>query len=217
MGKSGGGGLHQNSSKKETCASSAAIPNIDTSISGNSSTPAISTSPNSKSVSVPNLSYSESSSTTISPPTSAFSSSPSNASNNLNNASNSLFDGLSAIARVRSLINSSRFPSLSHNNPQMMNMNSSASNPATHHQQQQQQNRTNNDLNQNPNNPFLFGRTTPHSVSSLVRIALSSNFPGLKLFKTLILSHSMLSFFYFYMTIFFSFSLKYYIYFMQCN
>lgn len=132
---------------------------------------------NPKSVSVPNLSSTESSSMSTSA-NSVFSSplSP----NNLNNVSSSLFDSLSAIARVRSLINSSRFPSASQSSntflaPSSHHPNSScpsASNPSqnlhhSHHHHHQNPNQS--------NNPFLFGRAP---VSSLVRIALSSNFPG---------------------------------------
>jgi len=110
-------------------------------------------------------------------------------------SSSSLFDGLGAISRVRSLINSSRIPASgiqtgpataplgstgAYNpcsttagiNPTFTPSSSSVSHHQHHHSHH---------FHQAPgqsNNPFLFGRA-PHSVSSLVRIALSSHFPGL--------------------------------------
>ncbi|XP_035704354.1 E3 ubiquitin-protein ligase HECTD1 [Folsomia candida] len=154
---------------------------------------------NPKSVSVPNLSTTETSSLSTSS-NSVFSSPLSPGTNNLNNVSSSLFDSLSAIARVRSLINSSRFPSVSQNCNTLVTTTSHASPcpPNTNNPQQTPQNvhppaahhhnhhhhppppvptSQQHHPNHQSYNPFVFGRA-PHSVSSLVRIALTSNFPG---------------------------------------
>ena len=177
-----------------------------------------------KSVSVPNLSIAESTSSSMSTSSTTYSSNsvfssplaPTN--NNLSNmSSSSLFDGLGAISRVRSLINSSRLPSSGTvqganntsggggagsanpsggsgstggayppcspavnagiNHPSFNPTSSSTSSISSHHHSHHHSHHFHQAPGQS-NNPFLFGRA-PHSVSSLVRIALSSHFPGL--------------------------------------